>query len=89
MKKICYIFHLNKPDKLIKFLDKKKTTFIKPNSKKNALKNLSLISSFKYYFIDNSSYHWWGAWFSKNKKKIVLFLEKNSNLLFYKNCKYY
>ena len=83
------IFSLNKPDKLINFLDKKKTTFIKPNSKKNALKNLSLISSFKYYFIDNSSYHWWGAWFSKKEKKIVFIPRKNSNLLFYKSCKYY
>ena len=84
-----FIFSLNKPKKLIKFLDKERAIFIKPNSKKNAIKNLSIMSSFKYYFIDNSSYHWWGAWFSKDEKKIIFIPKKNSNLLFYKNCKYY
>ena len=83
------IFSIKKPYKLIKFLGKNKTIFIKPNSKKNALKNLSIMSSFKYYFSDNSTYHWWGTWFSKDEKKIVFIPKNNSNLLFYKNCKYY
>lgn len=83
------IFSIKKPNKLIQFLGKNKTKFIKPNSKKYALKNLYIMSKFKYYFIDNSTYHWWGAWFSKNEKKVVFIPKKNCNLLFYKNCKYY
>ena len=83
------IFSITKPNKLIKFLGKNKTKFIKPNSKKDALKNLYIMSKFKYYFIDNSTYHWWGAWLSKNEKKVVFIPKKNSNLVFYKNCKYY
>jgi len=72
------IFSLSRFNKLKDVLPKGKYKYIKPNSKKNSFKNLIFISKFKYFFLDHSTYHWWGAWLSNNKDKVV-FMPSNLN----------
>jgi len=80
---LFYIFSYNYSKNLNKIFKKKKIKNIKPNKKKDSFKNLILISKFKYFISDNSTYHWWGIWLSNFKKKTVYKLNKiNKNILY-------
>lgn len=82
-----FIFSSQEPFFLKKLLPKKKYKFFKPNNKSDSLNNLLLISNFKYYITDNSTYHWWGSWLSRNKKKIIFIPEDFNSKINYPNCK--
>ena len=41
-----------------------------------AYEDLWLMSLCRHFIIPNSTYHWWGAWLSENKNKIVIAPEK-------------
>jgi hypothetical protein len=48
-------------------------TLVTPNaSNQDAYLDLFLISKCKHFIIANSTYHWWGAYLSRNKEKIVI-----------------
>lgn len=48
-------------------------TLITPNtSNEDAYLDLYLISQCKHFIIANSTYHWWGAYLSRNKEKVVI-----------------
>ena len=48
-------------------------THIKPKPEnERAYEDLWLMSLCRHFIISNSSYHWWGAWLSDNKEKIVI-----------------
>ncbi|MCI4406913.1 MAG: alpha-1,2-fucosyltransferase [Sulfuricurvum sp.] len=48
-------------------------TLVTPNRlNEDAYLDLYLISHCKHFIIANSTYHWWGAYLSKNKEKIVI-----------------
>lgn len=38
----------------------------------NAYKNMWLMSLCKHFIVSQGSYHWWGAWLSKNADKVVI-----------------
>ena len=52
------------------------TNFVKKNKcflidTQSSYQDLHLMSKCKHFIIANSSFSWWGAWLSSNKKKIV------------------
>jgi len=52
-------------------------TFVTPKPEnERAYEDLWLMSLCQHFIISNSSYHWWGAWLSENKDKIVITPEK-------------
>lgn len=52
-------------------------TIIEPaDSNETAYIDLYLMSQCNHFIIANSTYHWWGAWLSENKDKIVIAPER-------------
>ena len=82
---MAYIFSYKLSKKLNNFISSKKIVNIKPNNKKNSFRNLLMISKFKYYVTDNSTYHWWGIWLSKHKNKKIYKISKIKQSLLYSN----
>lgn len=54
--------------KNLTFLEKNKCVLVDTRS---AYRDLHLMSKCKHFIIANSSFSWWGAWLSSNRKKIV------------------
>jgi hypothetical protein len=75
--KYLYIFSA-KDDEIFNLLNFKNKIFINPQKKINSFQNLYAMSRFKYFIIDNSTYHWWGAWLSSFKDKII-YTQKDFN----------
>jgi hypothetical protein len=75
--KYLYIFSA-KYDEIFNLLNFKNKFFINPQKKINSFENLYVMSKFKYFIIDNSTYHWWGARLSSFKDKIV-YTQKDFN----------
>lgn len=75
--KYLYIFSA-KYDEIFNLLNFKNKFFINPQKKINSFENLYVMSKFKYFIIDNSTYHWWGARLSSFKGKIV-YTQKDFN----------
>ncbi|MDR2966368.1 MAG: alpha-1,2-fucosyltransferase [Methanobacteriaceae archaeon] len=48
------------------------TIYVTHNGFDKDYEDLRLISSCKHFIISNSTFHWWGAWLSSNKDKIVI-----------------
>jgi len=81
------VFSAKDPFFLKKISSIKKYKFFKPNNKIDSLKNIILMSNFKNYLIDNSTYHWWGSWLSENSKKIIFIPNDFNSKIIYSNCK--
>jgi len=47
-------------------------TLISPKTDDKAYEDLWLMSLCKFFIIPNSTFHWWGAWLSEHKEKIVI-----------------
>lgn len=75
--KYLYIFS-SKYDKIFNSLNFNNKIFINPQNKINSFENLYAMSKFKYFIIDNSTYHWWGACLSPFKDKII-YTQKHFN----------
>ena len=61
---------------------------IAKDNKIDSLKNIILMSNFKNYLIDNSTYHWWGSWLSENSRKIIFIPNDFNSKIIYRNCKF-
>jgi hypothetical protein len=75
--KYLYIFSAQF-DEIFNLINFKKKIFINPQKKTNSFENLYVMSKFKYFIIDNSTYHWWGACLSSFKDKII-YTQKDFN----------
>jgi hypothetical protein len=47
-------------------------TYVDINGPDKAPEDLQLMSACKHFIIANSSFSWWAAWLSENKKKIII-----------------
>tara|TARA_B100001093_G_scaffold132296_1_gene124852 strand:- start:15947 stop:16843 length:897 start_codon:yes stop_codon:yes gene_type:complete len=70
-------------------LDQKKMTIVDHNqSDKMAYADLWLMSNCQHFIIGKSTFSWWGAWISNNKKKIIIAPKTDENLLNFRGDKY-
>lgn len=68
-----YVFTLEKEWVLSNIKTCYPLTVVEPSStNETAYIDLYLMTQCKHFIIANSTYHWWGAWLSKNKEKIVI-----------------
>ena len=70
-----YFIFSNQIQKVINFLplDQKQMTIIYHNrSDSMAHADLWLMSHCQHFIIAKSTFSWWGAWLSNNKKKIII-----------------
>lgn len=70
-----YFIFSNQPQKVINYLplDQKQMTIIDHNRSDNtAYADLWLMSHCQHFIIAKSTFSWWGAWLSNNKKKTII-----------------
>ena len=48
------------------------TIYVSHNGPNKGYEDMRLMTQCKHFIIANSSFCWWGAWLSRNKKKIVI-----------------
>ena len=59
-------------ENLDKYFDSDSFTFVINNNDNKILLDFSLMCQCKYFIVGSSSFHWWPAWLSTHKNKIVV-----------------
>ncbi len=69
-----YLFSDNPESALLRFFKNDESCFLISNllPNTNEIKELFVMSSFRYFIIANSTFSWWGAWLSSLDDKIVV-----------------
>lgn len=69
-----YIFSDNPESALKRFFRNNQSCYLISNllSNSNEIKELFLMSRFRYFIIANSTFSWWGAWLSTQNDKVVI-----------------
>ena len=80
LNKPTYFLWSNKYDGLREYFPDNKFTFVDSNLHRDPAYDLYLISLCKNFILSPSTFHYWGAYFSRTKNKICLSPNKNFNV---------